>query len=403
MKILVLNSGSSSLKFKLYLMPQRKLLAEGLIERIGEEESGIRLSYGDRSFNEKTKLANHHQALERLEALLLRLEILGSFATLGAVGHRVVHGGEEFSAPVLVDEQVREAIRRLAPLAPLHNPANLEGIDAFKVLASGVPQVAVFDTAFHQTMPPEAYRYAIPEAWYRRYHVRRYGFHGISHAYVSRQLARLMAQPIETLNAVTLHLGNGASACAVAGGRSVETSMGLTPLEGLVMGTRSGDLDPAILPYMHRQAGLSFPELERELNRESGLKGLGGSNDMREIHKRMAAGEEGAKLAFEVFVHRLLKYVGAYAVMLGRLDALVFTGGIGEHSPEVRAALCERLGILGIVLDAEANAVDTGAPQPIHAPESRSEIWVIPTDEEGVIAEESYRIVSENDSPKRHR
>ncbi|WP_456394123.1 acetate/propionate family kinase [Nitratifractor sp.] len=405
MKILVLNAGSSSLKFKLYEMPDATILAQGLIERIGEEESAIRLLYGERSFKETTKLTSHHEALERLETLLPRLGILGSFAELGAVGHRVVHGGEEFSAPVLVDERVLETIRRLIPLAPLHNPANLEGIEAFASLAPGVAlaQVAVFDTAFHQTMAPEAYRYAVPEAWYRRYGVRRYGFHGTSHYYLSRRLARCVGRPIESLNAITLHLGNGASACALQGGKSVETSMGLTPLEGLVMGTRSGDLDPAILPYMHRQAGLSFDELERALNKAGGLKGLCGSNDMREVLRRKAEGEAEAALAFEVFIHRLVKYVGAYAAVLGRLDALVFSGGIGEHSPEVRGALCGRLGILGIEIDEERNRANFGRERAIHGPKSRVELWVIPTDEEGVIARESYRIVSEEDLSKRHR
>jgi len=393
MKILVLNAGSSSLKFKLYEMPGKRLVAGGVIERIGEEESTVHVEYGENRFEHRERLADHREALAKLEALLPRLGILESFSELGGAGHRVVHGGEAFSAPVRIDGEVRETIRRLIPLAPLHNPANLEGIDALTAISASLPQVAVFDTAFHQSMPAEAYRYAVPGEWYERYHVRRYGFHGTSHYFVSRELARLKGVDASELNVITLHLGNGASACAIRAGKSVETSMGLTPLEGLVMGTRSGDLDPAILFYMNRYGERELTELDRELNKASGLKGLCGSNDMREILSRRKAGDEAASLAFVVFIHRLVKYVGAYAAILGRLDALVFTGGIGEHSAEVRRALCERLEILGIRLEREANEASEDPARPIHASKSRAEIWVIPTDEEGVIAEETYRIV----------
>jgi acetate kinase len=254
--------------------------------------------------------------------------------------------------------------------------------------------VAVFDTAFHQTMPAEAYRYAVPEEWYTRYHVRRYGFHGTSHYFVSRELARRKGVEASTLNLVTLHLGNGASACAIRQGESVETSMGLTPLEGLVMGTRSGDLDPAILFYIAEHGGRSLDALDRELNKASGLKGLCGSNDMRELLARRAAGEAAAALAFDVFIHRLVKYVGAYAALLGRVDALIFTGGIGEHSAEVRRALCERLGIFGVALDGPSNEASTAEARRIDAAGSAWELWVIPTDEEGVIAEATYRLVA---------
>ena len=395
MKILVLNSGSSSLKFKLYRMPGKEVLARGMIERIGEEESEVHIYYDEHEVHEKGTLKSHQEALRRLESILPRLGILESFAELGAVGHRVVHGGEAFGAPVRIDREVRETIRRLIPLAPLHNPANLEGIEAFDALLPETPQVAVFDTAFHQSMPAEAYRYAVPEEWYAKYRVRRYGFHGTSHSYVSRQLARVMGKAPDELNCITLHLGNGASACAVRGGKSVETSMGLTPLEGLVMGTRSGDLDPAILFYMNKYGLRTLDDLDRELNKSSGLKGLCASNDMREIQERIKAGDGAAKLAFDVFIHRLLKYVGAYTAILGRLDALVFTGGIGEHSAAVRRALCARLEILGIVLDERKNETSSDKARTLHSGESRVELWVIPTDEEGVIAEETYRIVRE--------
>ena len=394
MKILVLNAGSSSLKFKLYEMPEKSLLAQGLIERIGEEESAVHLQYEGRRFEHRERLADHREALAKLETLLPRLGILESFSELGGAGHRVVHGGEAFSAPVRIDETVRETIRRLIPLAPLHNPANLEGIEALTAIHGSLPQVAVFDTAFHQTMPAEAYRYAVPEEWYTRYHVRRYGFHGTSHYFVSRELARRKGVEASTLNLITLHLGNGASACAIRQGESVETSMGLTPLEGLVMGTRSGDLDPAILFYMAEHGGRSLDALDRELNKASGLKGLCGSNDMRELLARRAAGEAAAALAFEVFLHRLVKYVGAYAALLGRVDALIFTGGIGEHSAEVRRALCERLGIFGVALDGPSNEASTAEARRIDAAGSAWELWVIPTDEEGVIAEATYRLVA---------
>jgi acetate kinase len=394
MKILVLNSGSSSLKFKLYAMPGKRVLARGLVERIGEEESAVHIIYDeDRRADRQEKIPDHHRALGILAERLPELGILESFHELGGVGHRVVHGGEAFTRPTLIDREVLETIRCLIPLAPLHNPANLLGIEAVSRLAPELPQVAVFDTAFHQSMPPEAYRYAVPQSWYEERQVRRYGFHGTSHYYVSRELAKLMALPLENIKAITLHLGNGASACAVQGGKSVETSMGLTPLEGLVMGTRSGDIDPGTHLYMNKYGNLSPEEIDRQLNHESGLLGIAGSNDMREIQERMARGDERAKLAFDLFIHRLVKYVGAYAALLGRLDALVFTGGIGEHSAMVRRALCERLGILGIALDAEANEAPHSEARSIHTPQSRVELWVIPTDEEGVIAEESYALI----------
>lgn len=401
MKILVLNSGSSSLKFKLYTMPQKELLVQGLIERIGEESSQIHLSLEGTVRESSETIRDHRHALEILEKALPRFGILSSFEELGGVGHRVVHGGEAFTSPTIIDAAVRSTIEALIPLAPLHNPANLMGIDAFAALAPKVPQVAVFDTAFHQSMPPEAYRYAVPESWYREHQVRRYGFHGTSHFYVSRELARLKNSPQERLNCITLHLGNGASICAVRGGKSIETSMGLTPLEGLVMGTRSGDIDPGVHYYIHQTTGKSPKEIDEILNRQSGLKGIAGSNDMREIQRRMEQGNESAKLAFDLFIHRLRKYVGAYAVLLGRLDALVFTGGIGEHSAPVRQALCDGLAVLGIGLDSTANDAARTDARPIHAADSRSELWVIPTDEEGVIAEESYRLVADRrkDSP----
>ncbi len=394
MNILILNAGSSSLKFSLFAFPSGRRLARGVIERIGEGESPVHIFYDQHRAEYRESVTDHREALEYLERLLPRLGILERFDSLSAVGHRVVHGGERFVEPTRIDEEVIEAIRSLVPLAPLHNPANLLGIEAMRALAPGVPQVAVFDTAFHRTVPPEGYRYAVPDEWYERYGVRRYGFHGISHAYVSREYARLRDVTLKNINMITLHLGNGASACAVAGGESVATSMGMTPLEGLVMGTRSGDLDPGIHFYMHRYVGLDPAQIDRILNHESGLKGLCGTNDMREIERRMGEGDPAAKRAFDIFVRRLIRYVGGYAALLGRLDAIVFTGGIGEHSAAVREAVAEGLGILGVRIDGEANrSSDTGS-RPIHAAKSAVELWVIPTDEERQIARETYRLLS---------
>ena len=261
-----------------------------------------------------------------------------------AVGHRVVHGGERFSEPALVDDEVVAAVEELVPLAPLHNPANLEGIAVARKLFPDLPQVAVFDTAFHHTMPEVAYTYAVPRAWRDEHHIRRYGFHGTSHAYVSREAARALGRPVEDVNVIVLHLGNGASATAVRGGASVDTSMGLTPLEGLVMGTRSGDLDPAVHMHLHRSLGWSLEDIDRALNRESGLKGLAGENDFREVMRLRAAGDAAAALAFDVYCYRIRKYVGAYYAVLGTVDAVVFTAGVGEHSPELRAAALSGLG-----------------------------------------------------------
>ncbi len=398
MKILVLNSGSSSLKFKLYDMPKKDILAQGLLERIGQEDSAFHIIYDKKSLNRQVSIKNHKEALSLISKKLLELGIIESFEGLGGVGHRVVHGGEAFSRPVIIDDEVLKSIRKLIALAPLHNPANILGIEAVKHLAPNLPQVAVFDTAFHQSMPPEAYRYAVPKSWYSKYNVRRYGFHGTSHYYVMCELSKLTATPIQEINAVTLHLGNGASVCAIKGGKSIDTSMGLTPLEGLVMGTRSGDIDPGIHLYMNRYANLPLEKIDWQLNHESGLLGIAGTQDMRKIQERMDRGDSSAKLAFDISIWRLVKYVGAYAALLGSLDALVFTGGIGENSARVRQALCERLGIFGVDIDSKANEASKSGARSIHTPKSQVQIWVIPTDEESVIAKESYDLIKKERS-----
>ena len=279
-----------------------------------------------------------------------------------AVGHRVVHGGSRFAEPALVDDALIEEVSKLVPLAPLHNAANLEGLRVARRLFPDVPQVAVFDTAFHQTMPPVAYTYAVPQAWREEHRIRRYGFHGTSYAFVSREAARLLGQPVDETNLIVLHLGNGASATAIRGGQSVDTSMGFTPLEGLVMGTRSGDLDPAVHAHLHRELGWSIDAVDNALNRESGLKGLTGHNDFREVLALRAQGDEAARLAFDVYAYRIRKYVGAYLAVLGRVDAVVFTAGVGQHSPELRAASLAGLELLGIEIDQARNS--RTAPRP---------------------------------------
>lgn len=324
MRILVLNAGSSSLKYRLYRSNPMTELAGGVIEQIRE--------------------GGHHAAILEVEKALEAAGI-ASLAELDAIGHRVVHGGERFSESVRIDAKVMTAIRELIPLAPLHNPANLEGIEIAGTRAPAVPQVAVFDTAFHQTLPAYAYRYALPEESYTRMGVRRYGFHGTSHHYVAKEAAVMLGMQLAESNLITLHLGNGASVCAIRGGRSVDTSMGFTPLEGLVMGSRSGDIDPAILFYLSREYGYTLDALDSMLNKESGLLGLCGENDMRLIHEKIAEGDPRATLAHEIFCYRIIKYIGAYAAVLGRVDAVVFTGGIGENDAITRQAITAQLSL----------------------------------------------------------
>jgi acetate kinase len=358
-RILVINSGSSSVKYRLF--DGDDTVSHGLVERIGEPGTGV---------------PDHHRALRQV---LGELDLAG----LAAVGHRVVHGGLRFSEPTVINDEVVAAIESLVPLAPLHNPPNLAGIAATRALLPDVPQVAVFDTAFHRTLPPVAATYAIDVELAGRHGIHRYGFHGTSHAYVARRTAALLGRPLAGVNVITLHLGNGASACAVAGGRSVATSMGLTPLEGLVMGTRSGDLDPAVVFHLHRAAGLSVDEIDELLNHRSGLRGLAGMNDMRELLAARALGDESALLAFDVYCHRIKSYVGAYYALLGHLDAVTFTAGVGEHSAEVRAAALAGLERLGIAVDPRRNR----ASAPVISPDAAEvAVCVVPTDEEHEIA-----------------
>lgn len=371
MKILVLNAGSSSLKYRLF--SNREEAAGGVVERIGEPE-GVK---------------DHMEALKIAEREILSSGIVKRFGDLDGVGHRVVHGGERFSRAALIDSSVLEALKELVSLAPLHNRANIEGIETMKKLAPGVAQVAVFDTAFHQSLSEEAFLYAVPIEIYREFGVRRYGFHGTSHLYVAKEAAKLLGAPLKELNIITLHLGNGASACAIEGGRSVDTSMGFTPLEGLVMGTRCGDLDPHI-PLFLQEKGLDAAKI---LNSESGLKGLCGRNDMREVERMAQEGDEKAILALKIFVRRVKKYIGAYSAILGRVDALVFTAGIGENSPLVRSLCCEGLEGLGFVLDEERNR---NLRSVVSSQESSVKILVIQTDEELEIALQTEALLRED-------
>jgi acetate kinase len=382
--VLVVNSGSSSLKYQVLDADTGETSASGLVERIGGPGRLVHTTAGQTHEQDAT-CADHRAALDAARDALRDhgpdLDRLGLFA----VGHRVVHGGPRFTEPVLVDDDVVAAIRELVPLAPLHNPANLEGILSARESFPDVPQVAVFNTAFHRTLPPEAHTYAVPKDWRERHRVRRYGFHGTSHAHVSRRTAELLGRSPAECNVIVLHLGNGASACAVQGGRSVDTSMGLSPLEGLVMGTRSGDVDPALGAYLSRVAGLDATAYDEALNKGSGLLGLAGLSDLRELDERRIAGDPDAALAFDVMVYRLRKYVGAYAVALGRVDAIAFTGGIGENSVSVRAAVLDGLVALGVVPDHEANT--QGQPERrVTTPDSRVAAWVVPTNEELEIA-----------------
>ncbi len=392
--VLVVNAGSSSLKYSLVDGDTGEALAGGLVERIGET-SGVLTHRGPSGEQRlEQKVASHEDALAAVLDLFAEHGPSLDEVELAAVGHRVVHGGDLFAEPARIDDELVEAVRDLVPLAPLHNPANLEGIEVARRLFPDLPQVAVFDTAFHQTLPEHAYTYAVPLAWRDEHRVRRYGFHGTSHAFVSREAARLLGRSPEEVNVIVLHLGNGASAAAVAGGRSVDTSMGLTPLEGLVMGTRSGDLDPALHAHLHRTLGWSLEEIDRALNRESGLKGLAGENDFRELRRMIDAGDEGARLAFDVYCYRIRKYVGAYTAVLGRVDAIAFTGGVGQHAPRVREASLSGLETWGVEVDAERNAAATGRePVVVSSEASRVAVLVVPTNEEWEIARQALSVV----------
>ncbi|MFI7276423.1 acetate kinase [Streptomyces sp. NPDC049879] len=394
-RVLVLNSGSSSVKYQLIDMDGRRRLATGIVERIGERSARLVHTPADGERRERGGPFADHRAALRAAAEELAADGTGfDSPELAAVGHRVVHGGDVFSGPVVVDDRVIADIEALVPLAPLHNPGNLEGIRTAAALSPGVPQVAVFDTAFHTTMPEYAARYAIDVRTADEHGIRRYGAHGTSHAYVSRRTAALLGRAPEDVNVIVLHLGNGCSAAAVRGGRCVDTSMGMTPLEGLVMGTRSGDIDPAVVPYLARNADMSLDEVDELLNRRSGLLGLCGDNDMREVTRRVDEGDGAARLALDVYTHRLRKYIGGYMAVLGRVDAVVFTAGVGENSAPVRAATVAGLEPLGLAVDPDLNASAERGPRFISPQYASVAVAVVPTDEELEIAGQAYDLVS---------
>jgi len=406
-RILVLNAGSSSLKFQLIdtdgaaiAESRDRRLARGQVERIGGQAI-VTLAAADAPPTKTTApIRDHAAAVEHVITWLAGPDsgvAIESVAEIEAVGHRVVHGGERFTHSTRIDDEVRRELEELIELAPLHNPHNLRGIAAARsALGTGIPQVAVFDTAFHHSLPDTAYLYAIPYQLYRRHRVRRYGFHGTSHRYVAYRYRQLTGRARENTKIITLHLGNGASACAIDGGKSIDTSMGFTPLEGLVMGTRSGDIDPAILDFVSAKEGLSLHELDSMLNKQSGLLGLSGlTADMRELLAEEAEhGDRRARLAVDLFCYRVKKYLGSYLAAMNGADAIVFAGGIGENSPDVRARICAEMDWLGISLDPSRNASLTGSEGRIDGEGSRIELWVIPTDEELLIARDTWRVVT---------
>ena len=384
MKILVLNSGSSSIKFQLFEMDENRSIASGIIEQIGENDSYAKIEYDGQKIEKREYIKDHNSGLTLMNMLLIESCTIKSLDELSAIGHRVVHGGEKFSKPVIINEEVLNEIEKLIPLAPLHNPANLDGIKVTMQQAPNVPQIAVFDTAFHTTIPSYAYMYALPYEAYEKDGVRKYGFHGTSHYYVSKEASRYLG--VKNINTITLHLGNGASMAAVKDGKCIDTTMGLTPLEGLILGTRSGDLDPAILFYLARKNNLSINDLDKLLNKQSGLKGICGSNDMREVEHMAQNGDNKAKLALDMFAYRIKKYIGSYSAVIGKLDCIIFTGGIGENDIDTRERCCENLENLGIELDLVKNNQRAKEILDISAKGARVKVLVIPTNEELEIA-----------------
>jgi acetate kinase len=399
MKILVLNCGSSSVKYQFIDIDKSYVLAKGMVSRIGMSASVLVHKPHDRpEITISGEILDHIVAVEHVIAILLSPNhgVMKDKSEISAVGHRVVHGGEKFPDSALIDKDVMQVLRSCIELAPLHNPHNIRGINACMQILPGVPQVAVFDTAFHQKMPPFAYIYGIPYILYKKYGIRRYGFHGTSHFYVSRRAARIIRRPIEELKIITCHLGNGASMAAVKGGISVDTSMGFTPLEGLLMGTRSGDLDPAIILHVMAREELSLHEANTLLNKHSGMQGISGvSSDMRDIIAESQKGNESAQLALDVYCYRIRKYIGAYTAAMGGLDALVFTAGIGENSPVVRKKCCENLKFLGIRINDEKNEEAIRVEAEIQTDDSSVKVLCIPTNEELVIALDTKRIIEE--------
>ena len=396
MKILVINCGSSSLKYQILDMTNETLLCKGLVEKIGIEGSVItHEKVGMDKFRLETPMANHEDAIAQVLAAIQDPEhgVVKDMSEIGAVGHRVVHGGEKYADSVLITEKVMKDVEECCEIAPLHNPPNIAGINACKALMPNTPMVAVFDTAFHQTMPPESYLYALPYEYYTKYHIRRYGFHGTSHKYVARRAAEMLNVELEDLKLITCHLGNGASVSAIKRGKCIDTSMGFTPLEGLVMGTRSGDIDPALVTYIREKENLPQGKANEILNKKSGVLGISGvSSDFRDIEAAVAEGNERAELALKVFAHKVRFYIGAYIAEMNGCDAIVFTAGVGENDITMRELICHDLGNLGIKIDPLKNKI-RGKETIISPEDSRVKVLLIPTNEELMIARDTYQIV----------
>lgn len=391
--VLAINAGSSSLKFQLIEMPEEKVSAIGVVERIGLPDSIFQIEANGKKDKTVQDIVNHEVAVKMLLEALIKKGVIQSYDEIDAVGHRVVHGGEYFSDSVLITDEVIETIEKVSELAPLHNPANLTGIRAFKEILPNVPMVAVFDTAFHQTMPKSSYLYSLPENYYTDYGIRKYGFHGTSHKYVSERAAELIGAPLESLRLISCHIGNGASVTAIQGGESIDTSMGFTPLAGVTMGTRSGDIDPALIPYIMEKTGKSADEVINVLNKESGMLALSGfSSDLRDIEEQSETNERAA-LALTVFAERIHKYLGSYAAKMSGVDAIIFTAGVGENSDTIREKILTGLEFMGVYWDPKRNDV-RGKEQFINYPHSPVKVIVIPTNEEVMIARDTIRLSS---------
>lgn len=395
MKVLVVNCGSSSIKYQLINMENEEVMAKGYLEKIGLPDSFLTHRVNGEKYRIEKVITNHEEGIKLVLDQLLdeNYGVIKDLKEIDAVGHRVVHGGEKFSDSVIITDEVIDAMKECIPLAPLHNPAGITGIEACKKVLPDVPMVGVFDTAFHQTIPEEAYIYAIPYEYYEKYRIRKYGFHGTSHKFVSRRVAELMGKPVEDLKIVTCHLGQGGSLCAVKGGKSVDTSMGLTPLAGIPMGTRSGDIDPSIVTFLMKQENLTPDEMDTILNKKSGKLGISGvSFDDRDIEAAAAEGNKRAKLAIDTFAYQVLGYIGRYAAQMNGVDVITFAGGVGENGPEVRSKICQSLEFLGVKIDEEKNKA-RGKECEISTPDSKVKVYIIPTNEELMIARDTMNLV----------
>ena len=395
MKVLVVNCGSSSLKYQLINMENEEVMAKGYLEKIGLPDSFLTHKVNGEKYRIEKVITNHEEGIKLVLDQLLdeNYGVIKDLKEIDAVGHRVVHGGEKFSDSVIITDEVIDAMKECIPLAPLHNPAGITGIEACKKVLPNVPMVGVFDTAFHQTIPEEAYIYAIPYEYYEKYRIRKYGFHGTSHKFVSRRVAELMGKPVEDLKIITCHLGQGGSLCAVKGGKSVDTSMGLTPLAGIPMGTRCGDIDPSIVTFLMKQENLTPDEMDTILNKKSGKLGISGvSFDDRDIEKAAAEGNQRAKLAIDTFAYQVLGFIGRYAAQMNGVDVITFAGGVGENGPEVRSKICNSLELLGVKIDEEKNKV-RGKECEISTPDSKVKVYIVPTDEELMIARDTMNLV----------